>query len=151
MFGKAAGEVLGSGISALARDAANEKGRLGEVFRRIASHPVKVLASFIAAPFLIVRVALRVRSPRRRAVALVGLLLSVLLSYGAATFLGTLVGAAFVASHIGLLAGIGFLFGTTLSVYLSVIFSIVVFHAVSFVFLKISSQEVLDYLREISS
>ncbi|TBW09284.1 hypothetical protein E0E52_07585 [Azotobacter chroococcum] len=151
MFGKAAGEVLGSGISALARDAANEKGRLGEVFRRIASHPVKVLASFIAAPFLIVRVALRVRSPRRRAVALVGLLLSVLLSYGAATFLGTLVGAAFVASHIGLLAGIGFLFGTTLSVYLSVIFSIVVFHAVSFVFLKISSQEVLDYLRDISS
>jgi len=32
-----------------------------------------------------------------------------------------------------------------------VIFSIVVFHAVSFVFLKVSAQEVLDYLHEISS
>ncbi|MFC0709970.1 hypothetical protein [Azorhizophilus paspali] len=151
MFGKAASEVLGSGIFALARNAANEKGRLGEVFHRIASHPVKVLASFIMAPVLIVRIAFLVKDPRRRLVAIVGLLLSVLLSYGAATFLGTLVGAAFVASHIGLLAGIGFLFGTTLSVYLSVVFSIVVFHAVSFVFLKIGSQEVLDYLRDISS
>ncbi|GAB3372599.1 hypothetical protein [Azotobacter armeniacus] len=151
MFGKAAGEVLESGISALVRDTANEKGRIGEVFRRIASHPVKVLASFIAAPILIVRVAFLVENPKRRVIAILGLFLSVLLSYGAATFLGTLVGAAFIASNIGLLAGVGFLFGTTLSVYLSVIFSIVVFQAVTFVFLKISSQEVIDYLHEISS
>jgi uncharacterized membrane protein YhiD involved in acid resistance len=65
--------------------------------------------------------------------------------------LGTLVGAAFVASHIGILAGLGFFFGTTVSIYLSVIFSIIVFNAISFVFLKVSTQEVVDYLNEIST
>ena len=108
------------------------------------------MASFIAAPFLVFRIARIAKNPMRRWMAIIGLLLSTLVSYAAATFLGTLVGAAFIATNISVLAGIGFIFGTTLSVYFSVIFSIISFNAVSFFFLKASSEEVVEYLKEVS-
>ena len=151
MFGSAAGEILQRGITAIADNASKEKSKFEAVLKKIAGHPLKVLASFVTAPFLVIKIAWQVKNPIRRTIAIVGLFLSVALSYVAATFIGTLAGAAFVASNIGFLAAIGFLVGTTMSVYLSVIFSILVFNAVSFVFLKISTQEVVDYLNEISN
>ncbi len=151
MLGKAASFIFERGVSALADTAVGEKNRVTEVFRKIALYPWKILASFFVAPFLIVRIAITVENPIRRVFAVVGLLLSLLLSYIAATLLGSIVGAIFIASHIGIISGIGFLLGTTLSIYLSVIFSIVVFNAVSFFFLKISSEEVVKYLNEIST
>jgi hypothetical protein len=151
MFSKASREILERGVSAIADDASKEKSKFAAVFKKVIGHPVKVVASFVTAPILVIRIAWTVKNPVRRTIAIVGLLLSLALSYVAATFLGTLAGAAFVASNIGILAGIGFFVGTTLSVYLSVIFSILVFNAVSFVFLKISAQEVVDHLNEIST
>ena len=150
MFGKAAGEILGRGIEAIT-DLSNEKSKISEIFKKIAAYPFKVLASFLIAPILVVKVAWKVENPARRAIAIVGLLLSLVASYLAATSLGTLVGAVFVATHVGWLVGLGFLFGTTISVYLSVIFSIIVFNAVSWFFLKMNTQEVIDYLNEMST
>jgi len=151
MFGKVAGEILEKGVNAIADDTSKEKSKFTSVFKKIAGHPFKILASFVAAPFLIIRIAWNVKNPIRRVIAVIGLLLSVIFSYVSATLLGTLAGAAFVASNIGIIAGIGFLVGTSLSIYLSVIFSIIVFNTVSFIFLKISAQEVADYLNEIST
>jgi hypothetical protein len=151
MFGKAAGEILGRGITAITTDMSREKSKIAEIFKKIAAYPFKVLASYLIAPILVVKVAWKVENPTRRVIAIVGLLLSLLASYIAATLLGTLVGAAFVATHVGILAGLGFLFGTTISVYLSVIFSIIVFNAVSWFFLKMNTQQVIDYLNEIST
>lgn len=151
MIGKIAGEIFGRGISALNEKAGAEGGKLRAVFKRIAGHPVKILASFLSAPFLVARIAWRTKNPVRRFVALIGLLLSIFLAYGAATFLGSLTGALLIASQVGVLVGLGFFIGTTVSIYLSVIFSIFVLNAVAFLFLKLSSQEVLDYLSEIST
>jgi hypothetical protein len=151
MLGKAAGDLLARGLAAIAADATSGKSKINIIFKKIASHPVKVLASFLAAPFLVFKIAMIVKNPIRRAIATIGLLSALVLSYVSATFLGSVIGALFIATHISVLAGIGFLFGTTVSVYLSVIFSIIVFNAVSFVFLKVSSQEIVDYLNEIST
>ena len=148
---KAAVEILERGVSAIAEDVSKEKSKIGAVFKKIAGYPIKVLATFIAAPILIIKIAWKVKNPTRRAIAIVGLFFSLALSYIAATFLGSFAGAIFVATHIGILVGIGFLVGTTLSVYLSVIFSIIVLNTVSFIFLKISAQEIVDYLHEIST
>lgn len=151
MFAKAAVEILQRGVSAIAEEAAQEQSKIKAIFKEIVMYPFKVIASFITAPILIIKIAWKVENPKRRAIAIVGLLISLGLSYISATFLGSLAGAVFVATNIGILAGIGFLVGTTLSVYLSVIFSIIVFNATSFLFLKISAQEVLDYLNKIST
>ena len=151
MFGSATLAIFGKVITEIHDDLSKEKSKIGIACKSIISHPIKVVASFIAAPFLVFKVACLVKNPIRKIIAILGLLLSAIASYGAATFLGSLVGAAFVATQIGWLAGLGFLFGTTLSIYLSVAFSTLSFNSVSFLFLKMSSQEVVDYLQEISA
>lgn len=147
MFGKAAGDILERGLEALSKDVASEQSKVRAVFRKIVSYPFKVLATFLAAPFLVFKVARLVDDPLRRAIAIFGLLLSLLLSYLAGTFIGTALGALFVLSAIGPIAAIGVFLGTATSVILSVTFSIIVLNSVSYLFLKINTQEIIDYLR----
>lgn len=122
MLGPSTLTIFEKAITALNNDLSKEKSKVGIVFKNIIGHPVKVFASFIAAPFLVIKIACVVKNPIRRAIAIIGLLLSIVFAYLSATFLGSVVGAVFVASNIGILMGIGFFFGTTLSVFLSVDF-----------------------------
>ncbi|MYE87132.1 MAG: hypothetical protein F4X31_12940 [Gammaproteobacteria bacterium] len=148
MVTKSAAEILGRAIGALHKDVSAETSRLRAVFSSIARYPLKVLATFLVAPFLLVKLACTVKSPIRRAFAVVGLFLALLASYTPFMLLGSLVGATLIWSQVGLLWAISFLIGTAFSVLLSVAFSILTLNAVSFVFLKMNTQEVLDYLRE---
>lgn len=116
----------------------------------VSLHPIKMLAAFFSAPVLIVRLALVVKNPWRRAIAIIGLIFAIFFSYLSGTFLGDFVGAMLVISEIGILVGLGFLFGSMLSVFLSLTFSVLVLNSVSFLFLKLSSQEVVDYIKKIS-
>mgnify|MGYP003676782944 CR=1 FL=1 len=151
MIGKSAAEIFGKGLSGILEDGASEKSKLASIFKRIASYPLKIFAAYLAAPVLLVRMAWGVENPLRRGIAVLGLLLSWFAALAAGTALGTVAGAAFVATNIGYIAAIGFLVGTTFSVYLTVIFSIIIFNAVSFVFLKLNTQEIVDHLHEIST
>jgi hypothetical protein len=144
------GGIVESAMSAIAKDVAQEKSHIAQIFKKVASHPIKMVAAFFTAPFLMVRVALKVENPIRRIIAVSGLIVALLLAYLAGTFLGSLAGAAFVASKVGILMAVGFLIGSTLSVMFSVTFCIFVFNLVSLIFLKMSSQEVVDYLHELS-
>ena len=131
--------------------AADEKGKLSRIFKRVASHPVKMIAAFFAAPFLMLRIAWSVKNQVRRFLAIVGLIVAFLMSYVAGTFLGSIAGAALIASKVGYIMALGFLVGTTLSMILSVTFCVFVFNFVSFIFLKMNTQEVIDHLHDISS
>ena len=150
MLEKAA-NIWEQGLTAIAKDASKEKSKIYAIFKRIARYPFKILAAYIAAPVLVFKIACTVTNPIRRIIAIIGLLLALILSYSAATFLGTLVGAAFIASTIGILFGVGFLLGGTVSIYLSVIFAIIVLNTVCWFFLNMSSQEVADYLHALST
>tara|TARA_B110000211_G_C13794942_1_gene427917 strand:+ start:54 stop:527 length:474 start_codon:yes stop_codon:yes gene_type:complete len=145
--GKSAIESI---LDAILSDASQERSKLKRIFQSIASHPIKMFAAFFAAPFLIVRLAVTVRNPWRRTIAIVGLVLAVVLAYLAGTFLGTVAGALLVMSGVGVLVGLGFLVGTFLSVFLSLSFSLIVLNTVSLLFLKMSSKEVVDYLKSLS-
>ena len=142
--------AIESVLDAILSDASQERSKLKRIFQSIASHPIKMLAAFFAAPFLIVRLAVTVRNPWRRTIAIVGLVLAVVLAYLAGTFLGTVAGALLVMSGVGVLVGLGFLVGTFLSVFLSLSFSLIVLNTVSLLFLKMSSKEVVDYLKSLS-
>lgn len=145
---KLATDIFGKGLSALSNDVSKENSKVREVLRSIVGYPIKVLATFFTAPLLLAHIAWGVKNPIRRTIALVGLLLSSIFCYLAGTFLGSLVGALFVATHVGPLFAAGLLVGSTLSVYLSVIFMIIVFNSVSFVFLKMNNEDVIDYLKK---
>lgn len=143
--------VIETMLGAVLDDASKEHSRVKSIFKKVVSHPIKMLAAFFSAPFLIIRLAIVVQNPWRRGIAVVGLFLAVLLAYLSGTFLGTFVGAMLVMSGVGFLVGVGFLFGSLLSVFLSLTFSVLVLNSVSFIFLKLSTQEVVDYLHSVSS
>ena len=109
-----------------------------------------MIAAFVLAPFLAFRVAALAKNPVRRLIAGVGFILSILAAWLAGTFLGTVAGALLIAAKVGMLWGLAFIVGTTLSVVLSVSFSILVMNAVAFFFLHMSSEEVVAYLRSLS-
>jgi hypothetical protein len=119
-------------------------------FRSIVRHPIKVIASFFFAPFLAIQVARTAKNPVRRAIAIAGMLLGTLLAWIAGTFLGSVIGAIFMASNFGPLVGLGFLFGTTFSFVFSVTFMILTFNATTWLFLHMSSDEVIAYLNSLS-
>lgn len=132
-------------------DAGTKEGKnIRSLLKSVLSHPLKLAATFIFAPILLIKVASKVENRGRRIIAYTGLSLSILLSYCAGTFLGTMAGAIFVTTNIGILAGFGFLIGTSFSIFLSVLFCFLILNSTSFLFLKISTQEVIDHLKEIS-
>lgn len=102
------------------------------------------------APFLVFRVAQTAKNPVRRVIASVGLFLSIVAAWLAGTLLGTAAAALLIIAKIGLIWGIAFFIGTILSVIFSVVFSILAFNATSWLFLHMSSEEVVEYLRSIS-
>ena len=143
--------VIETMLGAVLDDASKEQSRLKIMFKQVVSHPIKLVAAFITAPVLILRLAMTVQNPLRRAIAIVGLIVAITFAYLAGTFLGTAAGAFFVMWNIGFLSGIGFFVGSFLSVFLSLAFSVFILNAVSFLFLKLSTQEVVDYLQGLSS
>ena len=144
----------GTAISLIEKvvDSSSEEGKnFRSTVKVLLSHPIKLIASYFTAPFLLFRIALNVKSPVRRWIAIVGIFLSVVAAYVAGTFLGTLAGLALVTTKIGFLFGIGFLVGSFVSILFTVLFQLLVLNFISYLFLKLNTQEVIDYLNEIST
>ncbi len=117
---------------------------------KLLSHPIKLVAAYIFSPILMVKLVVRSsNNPVRRGIAIFGLILALIGSYIAGTLLGGFLGFILIATNVGVLTAIGFIFGTTMSFILSTAFSLIVFNFIAFVFLKISKQEVIDYLSEL--
>jgi hypothetical protein len=150
MFGESAGAIIKQSFDAISKDVSSENTKISHIVKNVLSHPFKIIAAFFTAPILIIRVALTVKNPVRRAIAVVGLLLAIMLSYLSGTLLGSLAGLMIVAGSVGILAAVGIFVGSALGMFFSVVFSVFIFNAVSYLFLRMSSQEVIDYLNEIS-
>lgn len=148
MFSKSAIDLLDRSLVAINNSASTGSNKLWATLKTLLSHPLKVVAAFLIAPFLCISIALSTKSIFRKVFAVVGLLTALGLSYLTSIYLGKLVGAALVASNFGFALGLAFLFGTAISVTLSVLFSILVFNATSYLFLKMNTEEVIEYLRE---
>lgn len=145
-----ASSLLSSALTALSHRSEGT-GALRSAVGSVMRFPIKAIAVFIAAPYLVLKVAMLARNPWRRTIAVIGLFLSVGLAWLAGTSLGSVVGAIFIASQVSILIGIGFLLGTTLSVVLSVAFCLLVFNATSWLFLQMSAEDVVECLKAKSS
>lgn len=151
LLGASSISLLSRSIDAIADDASSGKSKIKAITKTIAQYPFKILASFIMAPFLLVRMAWKVKSIPRRIFAIIGIILAVISSYAAGTTVGSITGALFIGSHVSWLVGLGFLIGSTLSIFLSVLFSFTIFASTSYLFLKMNNEDLLSYLDEISS
>lgn len=144
------GSLAASSLESLLRKRRSGGSSFGTVAGSVMRYPIKAVAAFFTAPFLAFRVARVAKNPIRRLIAGVGLFIAMLAGWFAGTALGTAAGALLVMSKVGLFWGLAFLIGTTLSVVLSVVFSFLVLNATAFLFLHMSSEEVVEYLRTLS-
>lgn len=149
-IGNWAAGVLANAMAALASTNERNGSRIGDLILAIVRYPAKTVAVFLLAHLLVFRIAALAKNPIRRTISGVGLFLAVLLAMCAGTYLGTALGALFTASQFGITTAIGFLIGTSFSVTLSIVFSVIVLNATSWIFLHISNEDVIEYLRNIS-
>lgn len=139
-----------SALEAIPRGTAAGQSSVASAIRSVVRAPLKAIAAFLFAPFLVLRVASIATDSRRRWVAAVGMFLAAILALVAGTFLGTLTGTFLIANLFGWGAAFGFLVGTTFSVVLTVTFQVLVLNATCFLFLGLSSAEVVDHLKRMS-
>ena len=151
MVGKSLAVILEDTIKSTSDKAAAENIKLTELAKQLASKPIKLLAAFFTAPILLLKIAISVKRPLRRWLAVFGIVIAIIFSYMAGTFLGSVTGALLIASNTGILVGLGFLIGTGMSVFLSVLCQILVLNAICFIFLKMNTEEVMDYLKELTA
>jgi hypothetical protein len=136
-----------SALEAIPRGRAAGQSSVASAVRSVVRAPLKAIAAFLFAPFLVLRVARIATDSKRRWVAAVGLFVSAVLALAAGTLLGTLTGTFLIAQLFGWGTAIGFLVGTTFSVILTVTFQVLVLNATCFLFLGLSSGEVVEYLK----
>jgi len=143
------------GFRSIHSDLKQEHSKIRKVFGSILRYPIKVIGLFIFSPILLSIIIFRIAKQKdpgsliRVAIAVFGFVLATVLAYIAGTAIGSLGGALFIASNIGILTGIGFFLGTTISIYLTVAFQILVFNFFTTVFLKMTHIEVLDYFKDV--
>lgn len=122
-----------------------------DISRKINSNPIKLFAAFFMAPVLLVKIVIKVKNPWRRFIAVTGISIGIIGAYIAGTLAGTAVMAFLVGIKIGLIYGAAFFIGAGVTVFVTVVCQIVVLNTICFIFLKMSTQEIVDYLDELSS
>ncbi len=142
--------LLSKTVSASSNSIKEHPNPLATTIKAAHRYPLKVLATFVIAPYLTWSVARRATDPARRRIAGLGLFVSVLMGWLAHTLVGSLAGSLIVASHFGSFWGLSFLVGTKISVIIRVAFSLTVFNSTAYLFFHLSSQEIVEHLREIS-
>ena len=146
-----AAPIVDRGLTAITHNTSRETGKIGAVFKAIASYPFQVIATFFAAPFLLLIVAWTGGQNHdiiRRAMAIVGLALSIIFVYVANIYLlGSMI-MLWVIDNIGLLTALVFALSFLFSSYVSVIVVILVSWFICFGFLHMTSQEVAAAIRK---
>ena len=149
-MGSGIASLFASALSSMAQSKAEGRSSLPSVVRSIVCAPLKAIGAFILAPLLVFRVVKLATDRRRKWVAALGLIIASLLAIGAGTLLGSLAGAFLVNTLFGPWVAIGFLVGTSFSVLFAVVFQVFILNATCFLFLGLSSEEVVEHLQRVS-
>lgn len=140
------GGMLSSGKSELNK----ESQKFTSITKKILTYPVRLIATFIFAPFLLIKTVLHSDSSiGRKFIAIFGLILAGLATYFLTTFV-TISLAAIIKANLGWFSLIGYGFGVFFTAWVSILIQIGIFNFISTLILKVSQQEVLQYLNELA-
>ncbi len=120
------------------------------LFKRLINYPVKLIATFIFAPIILVKVISHSDSSvMRKLIAIIGLVLAGLAVYSL-TFTIT-VGLGFVIkSQLGIFTATAYTVSIFVTAWLSLLIQVAIFNTISTVMLKITQSEVLEYLNDLT-
>ncbi len=142
--------IFASALESIPKSNSKGHNSFSAVLLSVARAPIKAIAAFVFAPILVFRVAAIATDSKRKWIAATGLFLAAILSLAAGTFLGSVAGAFIVNTLFGPWIAVGFFIGTAFSILLTVTFQVIVLNATCFLFLGLSLQEVVDYLKNTS-
>ena len=133
---------------AVSSDIHEGRSEIRHIISTLWMYPIKLLALFIFSPFITVGVIWKSGHTIRRFIALAGFLIAWGVVWGAGSWLATWGSALLVMSHVSVLVGIGIIFGTYTSAIFGVMVQLFLFNAITTMFLKMSSSDVLAYLSQ---
>lgn len=146
-----AATLFASAIEALSRKSGEGRNSLATVTGSMLRYPIKTVAAFAMAPFLAFPVACVAKDPVRRVIAGAGLVVAVVVAWSAA------VGGVFALFSVfsiwqllGAWPAVAWLVFGWISTTVSVISAALALNATAWLFLHMSSEEVVQYLRWLS-
>lgn len=138
--------IISEAISLIAQQASKESISIRSIIKSILSHPIKMLATFILAPWIMFTIIRKTKNTRRKYISIFGLTLGLVIAYLTSAAFGTFTLALIAFTYIGTLSAIGVLIGTTFSIVFSVALTLLVFNTICLAFLKICNSEILNHL-----
>ena len=111
-------------------------------------YPIKLFALFVFSPFITVGVIWKSDRTIRRFIVLAGFLVAWGVVWGVGSWLATWGSALLIMSEVSVLLGIGFIVGTYTSAIFGAMIQLFLFNAITTMFLKMSSSDVLAYLSQ---
>jgi len=142
--------MLGGMLSSGKNEINKESQKFTSVTKKILIYPIRLIATFIFAPFLLIKTVLDSDSSiGRKFIAIFGLALAGLATYFLTTFV-TISLAAIIKANLGWFSLISYGFGVFFTAWVSILIQIGIFNFISTLILKINQQEVLQYLNKLA-
>lgn len=121
------------------------------LLKKIAIYPLKLFATFILAPFILIKVIINSNANiMRKIIAILGLVLAAAATYYLTTAATILLGSV-IFNQLGFFSFAGYIVGLIFTSWLNILIQVGIFNFISTVMLKINQQAVLKYLNELSN
>jgi len=132
----------------------NEESKIKLFLKKLINKPLTWIFTLIFSPLIIMlsiwKVAKRALAKGslikkfKLGVLLFGLFVGGFFAWLASGYLGTVSGFFLIKSHFGIFTATGFVFGTTFSIVITAIYSIIVYQIICFGFLKLAEDSVIQ-------
>jgi len=144
-----AATMLGGMLSSGKDELNKESEKFTSITKKVLTYPIKLISTFIFAPFLLIKTVLHSNSSlERKLIAIFGLVLAGLATYFFTTFVTISLGAI-IKANLGWFSFIGYGFGVLFTTWVSILIQIGIFNFISTLILKINQQEVLKYINKL--
>jgi len=141
------GEIFSKGKKQVEYESKNH----ASLFKKLINYPIKLIATFIFAPIILIKVISHSdTSLIRKLMAMTGLVLAGLAVYSLS--LTITIGLGFVIkSQLGILSATAYTISVLLTTWLTILIQVAIFNTISTVMLKITQSEVIEYLNDLTN
>ena len=145
-----AATMLGGMLSSGKNELNQESQKFTNITKKVLTYPIRLIATFIFAPVLLIKTVLHSNSSiGRKFIAIFGLILAGLATYFLTTFV-TISLATIIKANLGWFSLFGYGFGVFFTAWVSILIQIGIFNFISTLILKINQKEVLQYINELA-
>ena len=142
--------MLGEMFNKEKKQANYEAKNYSNLLKKVMNYPIRLVATFIFAPFILIKVIFHSDSSiMRKLIAVVGLICAGLAVYSL-TFAVTISLGLVIKSQLGIFSAIAYTISIFITTWLNILIQIAIFNTITAIMLKITQSEVIEYLDDLS-